>query len=230
MRRYRGTCSTKRSIGGRVPVGQPTVRRVSLSFPGGTDYALYRKTGVLSRRVSQAALSTVQNSSHSQSVTGSLVGYGAVESEIPGGGGLRIEQSRTHEQSGHSWPKGPKQRIRRLVNPRNDGRHRDVSSSGRQFATKCVCSTGQSKTTADNTPDRSETACPRAPWATGWRLGGRDALPGVGSLEPNLHRVEHRTFRYASQGAQCNLRRYGARPSDPNQGRRTGRPRKPRCV
>lgn len=51
-----------------------------------TDYALYRKTGVLSRTVSQAALDTVQNSAYSQSLTGSLFGYGAVEFEIAGGG------------------------------------------------------------------------------------------------------------------------------------------------
>lgn len=51
-----------------------------------TDYALYKKTGVLSRTVSQAALTTVQNSSYSRSLTGSLFGYGAVEFEIAGGG------------------------------------------------------------------------------------------------------------------------------------------------
>ncbi|MDL0128794.1 FAD-dependent oxidoreductase [Halobacterium salinarum] len=80
-------------------------------------------------------------------------------------GGSRIEQSRTHQQSGHSLPKGPKQRIRRPVNPRNDGRHRDVSSSGRRFATKSVCSTGHSRTTAGNISGWIETVCPRAPWA-----------------------------------------------------------------
>lgn len=51
-----------------------------------TDYALYKKTGVFSRTVSQAALTTVQNSAYSQSLTGSLFGYGAVEFEIAGGG------------------------------------------------------------------------------------------------------------------------------------------------
>jgi uncharacterized membrane protein YdbT with pleckstrin-like domain len=51
-----------------------------------TDYALYRKTGVLSRTVSQAALDTVQNSTYSQSLTGSLFGYGDIEFEIAGGG------------------------------------------------------------------------------------------------------------------------------------------------
>ncbi|WP_285271356.1 PH domain-containing protein [Halobacterium salinarum] len=69
-------------------MGQPAVRRVSLSFPGVTDYALYRKIGVVSRRASQAPLSTVQNNLYSQSLTGSLFGYGAVASEIAGNGGF----------------------------------------------------------------------------------------------------------------------------------------------
>jgi|AntRauMinimDraft_4_1070384.scaffolds.fasta_scaffold00087_31 uncharacterized membrane protein YdbT with pleckstrin-like domain len=56
-----------------------------------TDYALYKKTGVLSRTVSQAALTTVQNSSYSQSITGSLFGYGAVEFEIAGGGSFAYQ-------------------------------------------------------------------------------------------------------------------------------------------
>lgn len=51
-----------------------------------TDRALYVKHGVFSRAVSQAALETVQNSSYSQSVTGSLFGYGSVDFEIAGGG------------------------------------------------------------------------------------------------------------------------------------------------
>lgn len=56
-----------------------------------TDYAVYKKTGVLSRTVSQAALGTVQNSSYSQSLTGSLFGYGAVEFEIAGGGSFAYQ-------------------------------------------------------------------------------------------------------------------------------------------
>lgn len=56
-----------------------------------TDYALYKKTGVVSRTVSQAALTTVQNSSYSQSFTGSLFGYGDVEFEIAGGGSFAYD-------------------------------------------------------------------------------------------------------------------------------------------
>lgn len=51
-----------------------------------TDRALYRKTGVLSRQVSRADLSTVQNSAYAQGITGSLFGYGTVTFEIAGGG------------------------------------------------------------------------------------------------------------------------------------------------
>jgi len=51
-----------------------------------TDDALYKKTGVFSRAVTQAALRTVQNSAFSQSLTGSVFGYGSVEFEIAGGG------------------------------------------------------------------------------------------------------------------------------------------------
>lgn len=56
-----------------------------------TDYALYKRTGVLSRTVSQAALATVQNSAYSQSLTGALFGYGAVEFEIAGGGSFSYQ-------------------------------------------------------------------------------------------------------------------------------------------
>ncbi|CQH56435.1 DUF304 domain protein [Halobacterium hubeiense] len=51
-----------------------------------TDDALYKKTGVFSRAVAQATLRTVQNSAFSQSLTGSVFGYGSVEFEIAGGG------------------------------------------------------------------------------------------------------------------------------------------------
>lgn len=53
-----------------------------------SEDALYVKSGVLSRTVTQAALETVQNSAYSQSVTGSLFGYGSVEFELAGGGSL----------------------------------------------------------------------------------------------------------------------------------------------
>ncbi|WP_435102145.1 PH domain-containing protein [Halarchaeum sp. P4] len=53
-----------------------------------SEDALYKKTGVLSRAVTQAALETVQNSAYAQSLTGSLFGYGSVEFELAGGGSL----------------------------------------------------------------------------------------------------------------------------------------------
>lgn len=53
-----------------------------------TDRALYHKRGVLGRAVTQANLETVQNSSYSKGITGSLFGYGSVEFEIAGGSDL----------------------------------------------------------------------------------------------------------------------------------------------
>lgn len=73
---------------------------VALAIPGGhylvvaniqyvvTDRAIYAKRGVLGRSVTQANLETVQNSSYSQDVTGSIFGYGTVEFEIAGGDDL----------------------------------------------------------------------------------------------------------------------------------------------
>ncbi|MCG1003157.1 MULTISPECIES: PH domain-containing protein [Halobacterium] len=57
-----------------------------------TDEALYKKTGVFSRAVSQASLHTVQNSAFSQSLTGSVFGYGSVEFEIAGGGDFTYQR------------------------------------------------------------------------------------------------------------------------------------------
>ncbi|SEP24150.1 PH domain-containing protein [Halogranum amylolyticum] len=53
-----------------------------------TDRALYRKTGVLSRRVERVSLSRVQNSSFTQGVLGSLFDYGTVSVEAAGGGSI----------------------------------------------------------------------------------------------------------------------------------------------
>ena len=55
-----------------------------------TDRALYRKTGVLSRRVQRVSLSNVQNSQFSQGVRGSFLGYGSVAIEAAGGGSIRF--------------------------------------------------------------------------------------------------------------------------------------------
>lgn len=56
-----------------------------------TDRALYRKTGVFSRTVRRVALRRVQNSTFSQSVTGSLFGYGSIDVEAAGGGSIRFD-------------------------------------------------------------------------------------------------------------------------------------------
>ncbi|WP_435125065.1 PH domain-containing protein [Halobaculum sp. D14] len=50
-----------------------------------TDRAAYVKTGVVGRSVARARLATVQNSAYSQSLTGSLFGYGTVDLQTAGG-------------------------------------------------------------------------------------------------------------------------------------------------
>lgn len=57
-----------------------------------TDEAIYKKTGVFSRTVSQAMMHTVQNSAFSQSLTGSIFGYGSVGFEIAGGGQFTFQR------------------------------------------------------------------------------------------------------------------------------------------
>jgi membrane protein YdbS with pleckstrin-like domain len=56
-----------------------------------TDVALYRKTGIISRRVQRVAVDRVQNSAFDQGVTGSLFGYGNVHVEAAGGGTIRFD-------------------------------------------------------------------------------------------------------------------------------------------
>lgn len=56
-----------------------------------TDRALYRKTGVLSRRVRRVSLDRVQNSHFRQGVRGSLFGYGSIDFEVAGGGRVAFE-------------------------------------------------------------------------------------------------------------------------------------------
>lgn len=73
-------------IGLATPLGPYLVNRNTQYAV--TNHALYVKRGVLSRAVSQANLETVQNSSYTQSITGSLFGYGSVEFEIAGGSDL----------------------------------------------------------------------------------------------------------------------------------------------
>lgn len=50
-----------------------------------SDAAVYARSGVLSRQVRRVGLERVQNSAYSQSLTGSLFGYGTVTLESAGG-------------------------------------------------------------------------------------------------------------------------------------------------
>jgi membrane protein YdbS with pleckstrin-like domain len=90
-------------VGGAVTRDQPTfavlaplgiavaaaayLRVVNIRFVV-TDHALYRKTGVFSRRVERVSLRRVQNSSFTQGVLGSLFDYGTVSVEAAGGGAV----------------------------------------------------------------------------------------------------------------------------------------------
>ncbi|SDN19530.1 PH domain-containing protein [Halogranum gelatinilyticum] len=53
-----------------------------------TDRALYRRTGVLSRRVQRVSLGRVQNSAFTQGVLGTVFDYGTVSVEAAGGGAI----------------------------------------------------------------------------------------------------------------------------------------------
>jgi uncharacterized membrane protein YdbT with pleckstrin-like domain len=79
-----------------------------------TDRALYVRRGVVGRRVSQAALETVQNSSYEQDALGAAFGYGTVTAELAGGGDLTFRRVDDPDE------------VRRLVDRRTDGREREA--------------------------------------------------------------------------------------------------------
>ena len=89
-----------------------------------TDRALYRKTGVLSRRVQRVSLSNVQNSQFSQGIRGSFLGYGSVAIEAAGGGSVRfgnIENPRdvrtlVDERAGEDPIRGSVEQWRAILN------------------------------------------------------------------------------------------------------------------
>lgn len=83
-----------------------------------TDDALYVRSGVLTRSVTQANLETVQNSSFEQDITGSIFGYGAVTFEIAGGDDLSFRAN--------DDPRSIRTRVDRAAST-NDG----LSGSGR---------------------------------------------------------------------------------------------------
>lgn len=57
-----------------------------------SDRALYAKSGIVGVRVTEAALSRVQNSAFSQDALGSVFGYGTVTFEIAGGNDVRFRR------------------------------------------------------------------------------------------------------------------------------------------
>jgi len=57
-----------------------------------TSRAIWSKRGVLGRTVRRVGLSQVQNTAHSQSVTGSAFGYGTVTIEVAGGPDLELRR------------------------------------------------------------------------------------------------------------------------------------------
>ncbi|ELZ49346.1 hypothetical protein C464_04608 [Halorubrum coriense DSM 10284] len=57
-----------------------------------TSRAIWSKRGVLGRTVRRVGLSQVQNTAHSQSVTGSAFGYGTVTVEVAGGPDLELRR------------------------------------------------------------------------------------------------------------------------------------------
>jgi uncharacterized membrane protein YdbT with pleckstrin-like domain len=71
-----------------VPVGIVLPLRPYLSIMNTrfvvTDQALYVKRGILSRRVEQIGIDSIQNSSYSQEMRGAILGYGTVSIETAG--------------------------------------------------------------------------------------------------------------------------------------------------
>ncbi|MFC7177322.1 PH domain-containing protein [Halosegnis marinus] len=57
-----------------------------------SDRALYAKSGIVGVRVTEAALSRVQNSAFSQDALGAAFGYGTVTFEIAGGNDVRFRR------------------------------------------------------------------------------------------------------------------------------------------
>jgi len=57
-----------------------------------TTRALWSKRGVLGQRVRRVGLQKVQNTAYTQSITGSMFGYGTVTIEVAGGDDLRFRR------------------------------------------------------------------------------------------------------------------------------------------
>ncbi|RXK50053.1 PH domain-containing protein [Halorientalis pallida] len=64
-----------------------------------TDRHLYRKSGVLGRRVTTVGYETVQNVSYSQGITGTLFDHGTVSFDTAGGSGTELSFSNVDDPS-----------------------------------------------------------------------------------------------------------------------------------
>ncbi|WP_254821564.1 PH domain-containing protein [Haloglomus halophilum] len=79
----RGLVALLIPVGLAVPVYRVVeLRRTRFAV---SDAAVYARSGVLSREVRRVGLERVQNSAYTQSITGSLFGYGTVTFESAGG-------------------------------------------------------------------------------------------------------------------------------------------------
>lgn len=62
-----------------------------------TTDKLYRKQGVLGRRVTAVGYETVQNASYSQGILGTVFGYGTVTVDTAGGNGTELSYSKVND-------------------------------------------------------------------------------------------------------------------------------------
>jgi len=84
-----------------------------------TDKSVYKKTGVLSRSVSEVEYEKVQNTSFSVGVVGRYLGYGNVDISTAGGSGVEMSLR------GVSDPQDVQKRLSRRVKEVQGGRSRD---------------------------------------------------------------------------------------------------------
>jgi uncharacterized membrane protein YdbT with pleckstrin-like domain len=85
-----------------------------------TTKGVYSKRGVLSENVKQVELNKIQNTSYSESVVGSALGYGKVEISTAGGSGVELTFRSIPE------PRG----VRQLVSKMADGAKGKAESEG----------------------------------------------------------------------------------------------------
>jgi uncharacterized membrane protein YdbT with pleckstrin-like domain len=67
-----------------------------------TSTSLYKKTGVLGRRVRSVGYERVQNSQYDQSITGTVFGHGSVTVDVAGGNTLRFRSIHDPDQRAQS--------------------------------------------------------------------------------------------------------------------------------